>query len=77
VAPGPSPLGKGLATEAAQLAVAWAWETLEVEQLIHLVRPDNQASIRVAEKLGATFTHRRGIDGGPVVVYAQHRPTGM
>jgi RimJ/RimL family protein N-acetyltransferase len=69
--------GKGLATEAGQLAVSWAWETLEVEQLIHLIRPDNQASIRVAEKLGAAFSHRMDIDGGPVVVYAQHRPTGM
>jgi RimJ/RimL family protein N-acetyltransferase len=48
-----------------------------MQQLIHLIRPDNQASIRVAEKLGAAFTHRMDIDGGHVVVYAQHRPTGV
>jgi hypothetical protein len=56
--------------------VAWAWKTLEVDQLIHLIRPDNHASIRVAEKLGSTFTHRMDIDGRPVDVYASPRPTG-
>ena len=48
-----------------------------MDELIHLIRPDNHASIRVAEKLGAAFTHRMDIDGGPVLVYAQHRPTWM
>lgn len=48
-----------------------------MDELIHLIPPDNHASIRVAERLGATFTHRMDIDGGPVVVYARHRPTGM
>lgn len=69
--------GKGLATEAAQLAASWAWETLEVEQLIHLIRPDNHASVRVAEKLGAAFDRRMDIDGGSVEVYAQPRPTDL
>jgi RimJ/RimL family protein N-acetyltransferase len=68
--------GQGLATEAAELAVAWAWETLDEDQLIHLIRPNNHASIRVAEKLGARFSHRMDIDGGPVVVYTQTRPSG-
>jgi len=67
--------GQGLGTEAAQLAMAWAWETLEVEQLLHLIRPDNHASIRVAKKLGATYGRQMDIDGGPVQVYVQHRPT--
>ena len=69
--------GEGLATEAARLAAAWAWETLEVDQLIHLIRPDNHASIRVAERLGAAFDHRMDIDGGPVEVYALAGPAGM
>jgi RimJ/RimL family protein N-acetyltransferase len=62
--------GEGLATEAAQLAAAWVWETLEVDQLIHLIQPDNHASIRVAEKLGAAFDHRMDLDGTAVDVYA-------
>jgi RimJ/RimL family protein N-acetyltransferase len=45
-----------------------------MQQLIHLIRPDNQASIRVAQKLGAALTGS-DFDGGPVVIYAKHRPT--
>ncbi len=56
-------IGEGLATEAARLAAAWVWETLEVDRLIHLIRPDNHASIRVAEKLGAAFDHRMDVGG--------------
>jgi RimJ/RimL family protein N-acetyltransferase len=69
--------GEGLATEAAQLAAAWVWETLEVDQLIHLIQPDNHASIRVAEKLGAGFDHRMDLDGAAVDVYVLARPSGM
>jgi RimJ/RimL family protein N-acetyltransferase len=69
--------GEGLATEAAQLAAAWAWESLEVGQLIHLIQPDNLASIRVAEKLGAAFDHRMDLDGTAVDVYALGRPSAV
>ena len=60
-----------------QLASAWVLETLHVDPLIHLNQPANQASIRGAEKLGASFDHRMDIDGGPVKVYALARPTRM
>jgi RimJ/RimL family protein N-acetyltransferase len=66
--------GEGLATEAAQLAARWAWATLGVDRLIHLIQPDNHASIRVAEKLGAAFDHRMDLDGTAVDVYALGRP---
>jgi RimJ/RimL family protein N-acetyltransferase len=66
--------GQGIATEAARLAAVWAWQTLEPERLIHLIRPDNRASIRVAEKLGATFDERITFDGTDVEVYSLAQP---
>ncbi|MFA9432276.1 GNAT family N-acetyltransferase [Egicoccus sp. AB-alg2] len=67
--------GEGLATEAARLAAAWAWETLELDRLIHLIQPDNLASVRIAQKLGASLDHRLNLDGVDVDVYALARPT--
>lgn len=67
--------GEGIATEAARLAAAWTWETLDTDRLIHLIRPDNQASIRVAEKLGAVFQERIERGGNDVDVYALARPS--
>jgi RimJ/RimL family protein N-acetyltransferase len=65
--------GQGLATEAAHRAAAWAWETLDVDRLVHLIQPGNQASIRVAEKLGATLDHHIDLNGVAVDVYALTR----
>lgn len=45
--------GRGLATEAAQAARAWAFATLDAERLASFIRPRNARSIRVAQKLGA------------------------
>jgi RimJ/RimL family protein N-acetyltransferase len=46
--------GRGYAAEAAQAALAWGWEDLGLEQVIAIVDPRNDASLRVAEKLGMT-----------------------
>ena len=46
--------GSGYATEAAQAALAWGWDELGLEQVIAIVDPRNDASLRVAEKLGMT-----------------------
>lgn len=43
---------KGYATEAARGAVAYGFETLCAKRLISLIRPENTASRRVAEKAG-------------------------
>jgi RimJ/RimL family protein N-acetyltransferase len=44
--------GQGLATEGAGAALAFAFATLRKSHVISLIRPDNIASIRIAEKLG-------------------------
>lgn len=43
--------GRGFATEAAAAAVEWA-RSLHMEEVVALIRPDNVASRRVAEKVG-------------------------
>ncbi|HJU58052.1 MAG TPA: GNAT family N-acetyltransferase [Actinomycetota bacterium] len=48
----PGRKGEGIAPEAAAAARDWAFANLGVDHLIALVRPENLASARVAEKLG-------------------------
>ena len=47
--------GRGLAVEGADAARSWAFETLGVDHVISLIRPENTASRRVAEKLGMSI----------------------
>lgn len=56
--------GFGYATEGARAALAYAFGTLKKDRVISLIRPENLASIRVAERLGErmqgrTRHHRR------------------
>ena len=44
--------GQGFATEAAKALLAFGFETLKLEEVIAPIVPTNQASRRVAEKLG-------------------------
>ena len=66
--------GQGYATEAAQGAAAYGFDTLGATRLISLVRPENAASRRVAEKVGMKI--ERGImrKGLRHFVYALDRP---
>ncbi|MGP6087610.1 GNAT family N-acetyltransferase [Antarctobacter jejuensis] len=47
--------GRGYATEAAAAARDWAGETLGLGPLVSYVHPENTASRRVAERLGADY----------------------
>lgn len=47
--------GHGYATEAATACRNFARDTLQVPQLVAIIHPDNQASRRVAQKLGMRF----------------------
>jgi RimJ/RimL family protein N-acetyltransferase len=44
--------GRGLATEGARASLRHAFEELELEAVISIIDPENERSIRVAEKLG-------------------------
>jgi RimJ/RimL family protein N-acetyltransferase len=44
--------GRGYAVEAGDASRQWAFRNLEIDHVISLIRPENVASARVAEKLG-------------------------
>jgi RimJ/RimL family protein N-acetyltransferase len=50
----PEARGQGLATAAASLLIDWSLETLPLERIELAILPENQASQRVAARLGAT-----------------------
>jgi RimJ/RimL family protein N-acetyltransferase len=63
--------GSGYATEAASAALAFARDVVGASRLVALVHPRNQASRRVAEKIGMRLERRtRDGSGRPVVVYS-------
>lgn len=45
--------GKGYATEAASRCVTWVYEELGWQEIVHVIHPDNAASIAVARRLGS------------------------
>ena len=73
----PRHLRRGYATAAARASVEYAYETLGWSEIIHCILPGNEASIRVAEKIGSSL--RSEVQGLPgvtderVLVYGQSR----
>jgi ribosomal-protein-alanine N-acetyltransferase len=62
--------GEGLATEAARGIVHYARETLGLGRLICLIMHGNDASSRVADKVGMTFEREYTDEFGPCRIYA-------
>jgi RimJ/RimL family protein N-acetyltransferase len=65
--------GRGYAREGAQVALAYAHETLGRPHVISIIRPANAASIRVAEALGATRDGEVEFFGSPALIYRYPR----
>ena len=66
--------GRGLATEGARAACEDAFERAGTKGLVAYVRPDNSASVRVAEKLGMTYEgDGRSRDGEDVRIFRVRR----
>jgi RimJ/RimL family protein N-acetyltransferase len=65
--------GQGLATEAAAAVRNYAFQELGLGRVISLIRPDNPASMRVAEKIGMV-KEKELLRGSQVYcVYSQSR----
>ena len=62
--------GNGYATEAGLASLKACREQLRAERVISLIRPENQASIRVAEKLGGTIESRMELMGAAALIYS-------
>lgn len=67
--------GKGLATEATRSCRDYGFARLPVNHLISLIRPENLASRRVAEKNGMTVWKETIRVHLPHLVYVVRRPT--
>ncbi|HEX6369388.1 MAG TPA: GNAT family N-acetyltransferase [Longimicrobium sp.] len=66
--------GKGYATEAAREALRYAFEELDRDHVISLIRPENHPSIRVAERLGERLEGEVEFFGGRTLIYGMDRP---
>jgi RimJ/RimL family protein N-acetyltransferase len=67
--------GHGYATEGARAALAYAFITLEKDNIISLIHPENRASIRVAERIGERLQGRINHLGREMLCYGLDRAT--
>ena len=65
--------GRGYATEAAQACLDWGFRNLALDYVIAMIRPGNDASVRVAERLGFTVRREDTLWDKPITVYALDR----
>lgn len=68
--------GQGLATEVARGIAGYASERLGLARLICLIDRENEASIKVATKIGMAFEKEGQDDKGPFLIYSMSRPGG-
>jgi RimJ/RimL family protein N-acetyltransferase len=69
--------GQGIATEAGRASLEWCFANLPVDQICSLIIPENVASARVAEKLGAQRDRRMTIMGREADVWLHSRPDSI
>ena len=69
----PEARGRGVATEAARALLDWGFAELPVPYVTAMIRPGNEASIAVAERLGMAPRREDELLGDPVVVYSVGR----
>lgn len=65
---------RGLATEAAYVALRDAFERIGLDRIISIARPANVASTQIMKKLGLRLECEFEKDGVPLVRYAIFRP---
>jgi RimJ/RimL family protein N-acetyltransferase len=65
---------QGLGTEAARAIADYGFGELHLSRLICLIDPANEASVKVAVKIGMSLEREAEIDGEPTLVYSAARP---
>jgi RimJ/RimL family protein N-acetyltransferase len=65
---------QGLATEAGRAWLDWSFQNLGVEQICSIIAPANEASARVAAKLGARIERRITVFGQAQDLWMHRRP---
>lgn len=66
--------GRGLGSEAARGVLEHGFGVLGLERLVCLIEPGNDASIKVAERIGMRFEGERSDDQGSFLLYACAAP---
>jgi RimJ/RimL family protein N-acetyltransferase len=67
--------GRGYATEAAQACLDWGFRNLDLDYVTAMIRPGNDPSVRVAQRLGFTVLREDTLWDKPITVYAlNHLP---
>jgi RimJ/RimL family protein N-acetyltransferase len=61
--------GQGYAQEATRAAMAFGRDALGLQELISLIRPDNERSVRLAQRLGATLQGPIEFMGSSALLY--------
>jgi len=69
--------GCGYATEGAKSALQHAFTELRRQHLISLIYPENEASIRVAQRLGETLEGETRLSGKRVLIYGINRQAAV
>lgn len=67
--------GKGYATEAAKAVIHYGFEVMNLDRIISLIQPDNQVSIKVAERIGESFSKTLTLFDIEALEYAIDRET--
>lgn len=70
----PEHRGHGYATEAGRASLDYAWKQLRLPRVISLVRDGNDASDRVAQRLGGEHVESIDFHGAPTHVFAYYPP---
>jgi len=65
----PQHWGKGLATEASIVCLAYGFETLGLRRIVGLTMPENRASMRVLEKVGMVRREPISYEGEPAELF--------
>lgn len=65
--------GKGYATEAARASRDWAFQALDLDELISVIHPENEASKRVAMRIGESFRETLTVNGKRSDIYSMSR----
>jgi len=71
----PSVWNQGYATEIGLAVRDYAFGTLGIPHLLSLIHPDNHSSIRVAQKIGASFEGEYDLIGTRHLIYGQFAPS--
>jgi len=67
---------RGFATEAATAAISWAFaQRADLDQVVSVILPSNDRSIRVAERIGMSLLRIEHLHGADHHIYAVDRDT--